>query len=854
MTISIPAGSIVLCVGPSNSGKTTWLQERVARQQLLPSHILSSDAFRIQVSDSDYIDLTDATPYVYAEYDNISKEAFRLLKETLLARAKMNRTSFVDATHLRKQDRAAYIQLGKSQHVPVIALVFEEPLDYLLARDALRQQPRGEQRLQQQYKTFRAHLKSIRHEGFQVVHTIDTATNIQLEPSPLYVDIGQGVDFIGDIHGCYDEMLSLITQLGYEKQGDVYRHPQGRKLVSLGDIMSRGPRSLDALAFWHRQLAANEGYMIDSNHGWKVARWLNGQNVSMQHGDELLVEEFEAYEQQYGTEQTAALKKQYAAMLLAAPSHYIFTENGQPVLVATHAGIRDRYIGKQSRRISDFCRYGDVQGTHDNGRPIRGEWYAQYSSPLTVIWGHEPKLEPMQTNHTINIDQGCVFGGKLTAYRYPEKTFHFARALANYAGEHNNPLTEQRKKTFPLLQLNDYVNGFTVETGFSQSIRIDAARAQAALDLVSHATLPPAQLIMIPPTMSPTPHPSPLAEYLEHPQQAFDYYEKHGVTTMIAQKKHMGSRALLFIAKNKEVTKAMCQRDAIGFVTTRTGRAFFEEPLMTELCEAIHAELMEKNYFEQHQTDYVLLDAEILPWNVKADRLIDQQYATVGDAALLDRTHLWQKLRQRNVANTENWAAEYSEYVRNAARFDAVYKNYIWPTKQLAGIQIAPFHLLAHSNRSFFDETHAWHMEQAAALAENSQLFIETEYRLMNSASDQQHVIQWWEDMTAIGHEGIVVKPAHFMTKHNDLFVQPAIKVRGREYLRIIYGMDYTAPSQLEKLKQRNVKHKMRNAMKEFLLSMEAVNRFVANESNARVFECVLASLALESEPIDPRL
>lgn len=257
------------------------------------------------------------------------------------------------------------------------------------------------------------------------------------------IEVGEGLDIVGDIHACYDEFLILLEKLGYkQKDKGFFYHPNGRKLVSLGDVMSRGPKSILTMVFFLKHVEAGLAYMIDSNHGWKIARWLDGRNVQLRHGDEKVAEEFRLYEKEYGLQKTQDLKAKLKTLLLEAPSHYIVTENGKEKLVCTHAGIKDEYIGKENNKIKNFCRYGDVAGMDDKGKPIRRDWFEKHEGELKIVWGHDPKPEPFMKNNTINIDQGVVFGGKLTCYRYPEEQFVFVEALKNHSGKNDldNPL------------------------------------------------------------------------------------------------------------------------------------------------------------------------------------------------------------------------------------------------------------------------------------------------------------------------------------------------------------------------------------------------------------------------------
>jgi len=250
------------------------------------------------------------------------------------------------------------------------------------------------------------------------------------------IELGDGLDIIGDIHACFEEFMTLLAKLGYQKNfKGLFVHPEGRKLLSLGDVMSRGPESIKTMKFFLQHVEAGLAYMIDSNHGWKIARWLEGRKVQLRHGDENVAEEFKQYEKEHGVKKTKELKGKLRNLLMEAPSHYIITDEGKDKVVCAHAGIKDEFIGKENSRIKDFCRYGDVAGMDEKGKPIRKDWFIEHKGKLLIVWGHDPKPEPMEVNNTINIDQGAVFGGKLTCFRYPEHGFVFVEAVKNYSGK-----------------------------------------------------------------------------------------------------------------------------------------------------------------------------------------------------------------------------------------------------------------------------------------------------------------------------------------------------------------------------------------------------------------------------------
>ncbi|MDM5333780.1 polynucleotide kinase-phosphatase [Ureibacillus composti] len=864
MNIVLPLAGIVLLVGPSNSGKSTFLKHLVDQGKLLPSEIVSSDECRVLVGDTEFIDWhrrnkveADA---LYDQYQTISAEAFSLMDSLIETRCRLNKLTCIDATHLYPDDRKKYINIAKKHHVPIVSIVLDIDQSELLERDKTRENPRGNKRIKQQVQQFKKEKRFIKKEGYLATYFISETKDIEVirrTNHPLELDVSNGIDIIGDIHGCFDEMIQLLEKLGYEKNAEQYYvHSMGRKFLSLGDIMSRGPKSLQTMEFFMRHIKEGLAYMIDSNHGWKIARWLDGKKVTLSHGDELVEEEFIQYEAQHGKEATEHFKQELKQLLLKAPSHYVLTKNDVPTLVCTHAGIKDEFIGKESHDISDFCRYGDSDGLDETGRPVRKDWTIHHKTSSTIVWGHDPKPKPLVINNTINIDQGVVFGGELTAFRYPEKEFVSVQAEKDYSDGKHNPLVEFKKKRLNPPNIAKYINGYKVLTDALGEIHIPKEYALASIDTVSHYTVPIEELVYIPPTMSPTPAPSSLEDYLEHPKEAIQYYRSMGIERMVAEKKHMGSRGILLLFKDEEAGHKYVGRKTLGVIYTRTGRRFFDEETEGEILSRMINGLKASDYFTKYETEFVLIDAEIMPWNLKAKELISSQYAHVAENAILDRTLLKNKLESigDKHADLEKWLEEYDEKLTNAYVFKEVFQKYCWEINEINQIQIAPFHILAHSNETFFHKPHTWHMEMNKEFARMETLFVETEYMVIDDEASEEEVIHWWETITSDGHEGIVIKPETFISTSKGKLVQPAIKVRGRKYLHIIYGMDYLDPENLKRLKQRNIGKKQKLALKEFSLGVEGIQRFVNGESIERVHECVLGTLAMESDPVDPRM
>ena len=383
----------------------------------------------------------------------------------------------------------------------------------------------------------------------------------------------------------------------------------------------------------------------------------------------------------------------------------------------------------------------------------------------------------------------------------------------------------------------------------------------AALEVMSRFAVNPKWLIYLPPTMSPT-ETSKLPDLLEYPSEAFAYYTAQGVTTVVCEEKHMGSRAVVVLCRDEDAAlkRFGVSGEGIGVCCTRTGRSFFNEPELEQaFLQRIKAACDKTNFWEKFQTDWVLLDCELMPWSAKAQALLQNQYAAVGTAATHALPVVNSILQQAKTQGLEvdTLLKRYTERQHMAEKFVTAYRQYCWPVSSLDDYKLAPFHLLATEGAVHTDKTHVWHMETLAELCEgDTQLLFKTPYKVIDLANEVQFQegIQWWEQLTAAGGEGFVVKPLDFIATNEKGLIQPAIKCRGREYLRIIYGLEYTAPEHITRLKARSLGGKRSLALREFALGMEALERFVKNEPLRTVHPCVFGVLALESEPVDPRL
>jgi protein phosphatase len=410
-----------------------------------------------------------------------------------------------------------------------------------------------------------------------------------------------------------------------------------------------------------------------------------------------------------------------------------------------------------------------------------------------------------------------------------------------------------------LLDIEDVLGKRIITTPLYHDIIIREEHATAALEVMSRFAVNPKWLIYLPPTMSP-PETSQLPGLLEHPAEAFAYFRHEGVSQVVCEEKHMGSRAVVIVCRDEAVARSRFGviGEGSGICFTRTGRRFFNDPaLETEFLARAGAAMDASGLWDDLESDWACLDCELMPWSAKAQELVRGQYAAVGAAASAALAEAVAALAQTAGYNeaARPLLDRYRERLAMAGQYVAAYRRYCWDVRSLADFKLAPFHLLASEGAVHSDKDHLWHITTLASLCRDP-LFLATPYRIVDvtDAASQAEGIAWWEDLTARGGEGMVVKPYTFIAQGSRGLIQPALKCRGREYLRIIYGPEYTAAENLVRLRVRGLAGKRALALREFALGVEALARFVRREPLRRVHECVFAVLALESEPVDPRL
>ncbi|MEV0371745.1 polynucleotide kinase-phosphatase [Streptomyces sp. NPDC050636] len=916
-SLPVPDLSLVVLVGATGSGKSTF-----AARHFKPTEVISSDFCRGLVSDDE-------------NDQGASRDAFDVLHFIAGKRLAAGRLTVVDATNVQSEARAQLVRLAREHDVLPVAIVLDVPEQVCAERNAARVDRAGLPRrvIQRHQRELRRSLRHLEREGFRKVHILrgrEEAESAEVVIERRFNDLRHltgPFDIIGDIHGCRSELESLLGSLGYvmvhDESGRAVdaAHPEGRTAVFVGDLVDRGPDSPGVLRLVMGMVRAGHALCVPGNHENKLGRYLKGRKVQHTHGLAETIEQLD--------KEDDAFRAEVGDFIQGLVSHYVLDGGG---LVVCHAGLPEKYHGRTSGRVRSFALYGDTTGETDEfGLPVRYPWAEDYRGRAAVVYGHTPTPRASWLNNTICLDTGCVFGGTMTALRWPERElvdvpaervwYEPAKPLATEApgGADGRPL-----------DLNDVAGKRIVETRHMGRLAVKEENSAAALEVMSRFAIDPRLLPYLPPTMAPCATSKEEARggaadeargeaaeegYLEHPAEAFAAYRADGVREVVCEEKHMGSRAVVLVCRDEAAAAEHfgVPKGVTGALYTRTGRPFFDDAETTERILRRVRDCAERaGLWAELDTDWLLLDAELMPWSLKATGLLRKQYAAVGAASgavFPGALGVLEAAAARGV-DVSALLERQRDRAADAAAFTDAYRRYCWRVgadaaaageaapeagpsaaasgsagrsagvDALDGIRLAPFQILAVQGRNLAGLAHTEQLalidrliaaegevatagepaavgEAAVAPAGRTGLLAPTR-RLIVDTEDEASLaagVAWWLDLTADGGEGMVVKPVQALVRREDgRLVQPGVKCRGREYLRIIYGPEYTRPENLRRLRIRHLGHKRSLALREYALGLEALDRLADGEPLWRVHEAVFAVLALESEPVDPRL
>lgn len=872
--------ALVALIGASGSGKSTF-----AARHFAATEVLSSDHCRALVGDD-------------ANDQAATRDAFDVLEFIAGKRLARGHLTVVDATNVNPRDRQKLVELARAYDVLPVAIVFDLPEATCQERNANRaDRDFGPHVVRRQRDQLRRSRKRLDREGFRRVHTLGTVEEVDaaaVRREPLLTDrrdLSGPFDVIGDVHGCRAELEALLERLGYVPRRDEAgrpvgaRHSDGRVAVFVGDLVDRGPDSAGVLRLAMGMVTDGDALAVPGNHENKLVRALRGSKVKVAHGLAETLAELDAEPPEF--------RERVLDFCSGLVSHLVL-DGGR--LVVAHAGLKQEYHNRSSRRVREFALYGETTGETDEfGLPVRYPWAEDYRGQTMVLYGHVPSPSAEWVNNTLCLDTGCVFGWRLSALRYPERELVDVPAQRAWyepvkpspagpaedstagpaegspdggAGSVGISGVERRREP-DVLDIDDVLGRRVIETAHHGRVSVREENAAGALEVMSRFALDPRLLLYLPPTMAPCATAS-REDVLEHPEEAFAAFRREGVEQVLCEEKHMGSRAVVLLCRDAAVARDRfgAPGEVTGAVHTRTGRPFFDRERTEELLARLRAAADATGLWAELDTEWLLFDAELLPWSVKAEELVRAQYAAVGAAA---RAALPAGIEAVDLAAARGLeVAELGDRLRSrqadAAAFTAAYRRYCWPTDGLDGVRLAPFQLLAADGATFADRDHRWHLALADRLAAAAPDLVLGTRSLLVEPSDADSVaagVRWWTELTdpygpgSGGGEGMVVKPlanAAAGRRGGHGLVQPGLKVRGREYLRIVYGPDYTEPANLVRLRDRKLGRKRSLALREYAVGLEALERLARAEPLWRVHECVFAVLALESEPVDPRL
>ncbi|MEZ5402692.1 MAG: AAA family ATPase [Bryobacteraceae bacterium] len=409
MRIEVPDLALVVLVGAAGSGKSTF-----ARKHFLASEILAAEQVRSMVAD-------------HARDPEAWEEATRALLYLTERRLQRGLFTVVDASNVKARNRRPLLEIAKHHHVTPVAVVFRLPVDECQKNAACADPPISPWLVADECQQLEETVGGLAREGFGnyvfELQSNEEASEAWFERHPLRCDRRSErgpFDIIGDIHGCYDELRELVDRLGYRvtmldgEPPDPVEHliepPEGRKLVFLGDLADRGPKTPDVLRFVIDAVECGAALAVPGNHDERLLKWLRGRKMELNHGLRESAQQL--------APATAAFRREVEVFLEALVSHLVLDGGA---LVVAHAGMKQELQGRSSGAVRAFALYGESTGEVDQfGLPIRYPWAEQYQGRAMVVYGHTPMREPEWVNRTINVDTGCVFGGKLTALRYPE--------------------------------------------------------------------------------------------------------------------------------------------------------------------------------------------------------------------------------------------------------------------------------------------------------------------------------------------------------------------------------------------------------------------------------------------------
>lgn len=847
MEITLPEIALVVLLGASGSGKSTFAQNHFRRED-----ILSQERFLRMVAGS------QNDPKAH-------EDASEALSFILEKRLKNGLLTVIDGRHVSQASRKPLRQMAKKNHVDMVGIWLDLPEEVLRGR-LVEGTTEGMAQVRQQKEQLEKYDLGLKAEGFLAVHRLrseaeidEVSIAIKKLPSNYKTETGP-FDLIGDVHGCYEELVGLLGQLGYELKTDKSKlssfkviHPEGRRVIFVGDLVDRGPDSTGVLKLVMDMVEDGVAYCVTGNHDDKFKRHLMGRKVKVAHGLEVTLAQME--------EETEEFADQVKRFLQRLPDHMVLD---QGALTVAHAGLREVMQGRQSGAVRSFCLYGETTGESDEfGLPVRHNWAGEYQGRSMVVYGHTPVPEAIWQNQTINIDTGCVFGGALTALRFPEREIVSVPAARIYS-EPKRPLAlnlpkPEQDRGSGLVDFERVAGRNLISTRHQYFITIKDAESPAVLEMLQYGRVNPKLLIYIPPRLSPTKS-SKQPGYLEHTTEAFAYYAKKGQEKVLVEKSMGGEQVTIVIAKDEVKTIKIfnTSREGLGSATNSIGHEYFKTKEQEQrFLKRFRDVLDQLDLWNSFKSDWFCITGEMTPGTYSWGDLPTsyQRIATAGETSLNLRKGALQAAMEAGL-DVEKLAHSNTVQEEYLQKFKTQLSVVDQPHSQLDHFCFTPTFLLASEGKTYFDKDQLWHRSIWDDLESKDELFCSPSYRWvdLDSEEEKREASQWFESISNAGGGGVIVRPSVFCIESGGDLIQPGLAVRGREYLRLIYGPDYDSPERLEQYRLRRLKDIRQLTVRQMALGMEALHRFVEKQDLTSVFECNYALLSLQTRDLDPRL
>lgn len=833
-SIHISEFSLVVMIGASGSGKSSF-----AARHFKKSEVLELKRFQTMVGDE-------------SRSQSLNDSAFEILDFVLEKRLQHKRFTVIDAVNPTPGSRKKLRILAKKYHCPLVTLVLDMPVKLCEERQQAKEAGASPNLVRQQSAQIKNDLPYLAEEGFQQHHIFESPEaleHLSFVRTPLPSDRKNetgAFDIIGDVHGCLPELKSLLSKLGYEQENGQWKHPRERKIVFVGDLVNKGPDSVGCLKLAMELSAQGIAHCIPGNHDDKVLRTLQGQNIDPGHGLEATLKELTASSQAF---------HRAAEEFLSGLPHHIELDGGN--LVVSHAGLKAEMHGRDSTEVRSFAMYGEVNLESDQvGLQTWFNWAEEYQGEALVVFGHAPVKEPVWQGNTVNIDTGCVYGGALTALRYPERKIESVAAEKTYwepANKMAGDEGEQENRGSSLLDLPLFTDRNLVSTRYNYHITLKVENVPTVMEAVSRFRTNPRWMIYLPTPFSP-PKSSKLPGLLEHPHDAFNYYRKKGLAESFIHDSGLGRRAILLVCKHTGAAQARFNtgKGEIGAVYDLYGQTCFDSTAAEQaFLRRVQAALDANDTWNRLQTDWICLEGEISPVNSGERAAWDEIHGRIADAGIADLDKSLAVLDKgmdsgldlgplaRKFKDRREKLDQYTATAKAAGQGSPVF--YMW-------------HLVASEGRVNEKEKLEWHRDEMARFAEPGLLEL-PEGRMVSLDSDSSitDATNYWKSRTASTRAGMVVKPATILIDGGTDLIQPGLKVRGKDQLRLIFGPEYDAPGQLEHYRLRSLKERRMQAIRQYALAWETVHRFVEERPHQEIFHCFYIGLSLNVIELDPR-